>query len=91
MQIGGDYMSDISKVHVTFETRENMEGVTIIESVISFNESDEEIDNYQYMVGKEFFGDDSESDAKDYIADELNIDKDIIETDNDFTETPWDN
>lgn len=80
----------INCVKLTFEYRENMVGVVIIQSVISYDDSGDEIEDYQKFVGIEFYGDEAENEAIQYIADELEISTDIIDTDSEFTPTPWD-
>lgn len=81
----------VARVSVTLESRENMNEVLIIASVISYDENGDELENCQDMVGKEFFGeDDVENEISEYIAKKLKICEDIIEIDNEFTKTPWD-
>lgn len=81
----------IHTVKVCFESRENMEGVLIVQSVISYDQNGNEIKNYQDMVGNEYFGDTAESDAIAEIAATLSISPDRIEVeDTEFISTPWD-
>lgn len=81
----------VARVSVTLESRENMNAVLIIESAISYDANGDELEDCQDMVGIEFFGEDNvENEISNYIAKKLKICKDIIEFDNDFTETPWD-
>lgn len=80
----------IERVELSLEYRENMEGVLSIQSVISYNKNDEEIKNYQDMVGREFCGEKPEEEAIEYVAQELEINTDIIQTNSEFVKTPWD-
>lgn len=80
----------IASVKVQFEERENMPGVLIIQSVISYDEDENELKDYQDMVGQEFFGDDAYTDAINYIAKKLGVPSDLIEPDSEYVETPWD-
>lgn len=80
----------IASVKVQFEQRENMLGVLIIQSVISYDEDGNELKDYQDMVGQEFFGDDAYADAVNYIAKKLRVPSDLIEIDSEYVETPWD-
>lgn len=74
----------VARVSVTLESRENMNAVLIIASVISYDENGDELENCQDDE------DNVENEISDYIANKLKICKDIIEFDYDFTETPWD-
>ena len=81
----------IYTVKVWFESHENMEGVLIIQSVISYDQNGRELQNYQNMVGNEYFGDTAENDAVAAIAAALGISPDQIEVeDTEFISTPWD-
>lgn len=81
----------IHTAKVRFESRENMEGVLIVQSVISLDQNGKEIANYQNMVGEEYLGDTAMSDAVAEIAAKLGISPDQIEVeDTEFIPTPWD-
>lgn len=80
----------INNVKVVFEYRENMEGVTIIQSVTSYDESGNKINDYQKFVGIEFSGDEAEKETIEYIAGELGVSIDIIDAYSEFIPTPWD-
>ena len=75
------------KVIVTFEYDEERLGVSIVQSVIAFDEDDNELENFQQYVGEEFFGSDeddgptAEDQARRYFASELDVDPAIIDFD----------
>lgn len=81
----------IYTVKVCFESRENMEGVLIVQSVISYDQNGRELQDYQNMVGNEYFGDTAENDAVAAIAVALGISPNQIAVeDTEFVPTPWD-
>lgn len=75
------------RVIVTFEYDEDRLGVSIVQSVIAYDEDDNELENYQQFVGEEIFetGEDDgptvEDQARQYFARELNVDPAIIDFD----------
>lgn len=77
----------IDKVIITFEYNEEMLGVSIVQSVIAYDEDENELKDYQEYVGKEFFGSDeddgptAQDQARRYFAAKLGVDPGIIDFD----------
>ena len=78
-------------VKVCFEQRENMLGVLEISSVKSYDENDNEIEDFQNYVGQYYFEENDK--LKQRLAKDFGLSQEQIYlnfTDIEYTETPWD-